>query len=477
MCRIFLIVLFVLLVSGCTRSHLEIFPPLSDPKLMEQDIPVAKLHADVDAFVEGIKLRHPDYARYANTKAVEAKVAEIKQAINQPMNRVEFFKQVGQLSHLFNDGHSFLIWPYQEFQALQEAGHKPFPFALEINSQGVFLKHRYQNGEQVIERGARLTVLNGLPIKNIIELGQKYVGGETRRLREHIVVSRFPRILWAVFGFVDDFELTLVGEGNTTQLEISKEQNWEVAEQQAAALESDFYYKKLHDKVGYLYVGTFDIDPDWFADFIDETFVTIRQQNVTSLIVDIRNNGGGNTDSALYLSQYLANKPFRMVSSVKEKLNHQNRGWFNYKGQVGELLEQDWNDWHQPKNESLRFQGKSYLLVGTISYSSAIVFATTVQDNQFATLIGQETGGFANQTGQGNLFNLPHSELRAYVPTRLLVRPSGDEKVSGVVPEVVTQLNASDIAAGIDTEIQAALKLSGAIIEAKDDEINAKSSN
>jgi C-terminal processing protease CtpA/Prc len=75
-----------------------------------------------------------------------------------------------------------------------------------------------------------------------------------------------------------------------------------------------------------------------------------------------------------------------------------------------------------------------YLLTGSVSYSAAIVFATTLKDNDFATLVGQPTQGFANQSGQGNLFNLPHSELRAYITTRLLVRPSGELTQQGVQP-------------------------------------------
>ena len=75
-----------------------------------------------------------------------------------------------------------------------------------------------------------------------------------------------------------------------------------------------------------------------------------------------------------------------------------------------------------------------YLLTGSISYSAAIVFAMTLKDNGFATLVGQPTQGFANQSGQGNLFNLPHSELRAYITTRLLVRPSGELTQQGVQP-------------------------------------------
>ena len=155
---------------------------------------------------------------------------------------------------------------------------------------------------------------------------------------------------------------------------------------------------------------------------------------------------GGNTDTVAYLSRYLADEPFRLVSSMKEKLNEDNRGWFNYKGEVGDILSKDWNDYEQPMKPGTRFEGDVYLLTSAVSYSSAIVLATTLKDNDFATLVGETTGGFANQTAQGNLFNLPNSELRAYIATRLLVRPSGDTSRTGVVPHYEAVTTEEDIA-------------------------------
>ena len=177
------------------------------------------------------------------------------------------------------------------------------------------------------------------------------------------------------------------------------------------------------------------------------------------MIIDIRDNPGGNTDTVTYLASYLANKPFRLVSSLQEKLNKDNRGWFGYKGDVGEITTQEWTDWENATSSPNRFDGKSFLLVGPISYSAAIVFATTLQDNQFATLIGETTGGFANQSAQGNLFNLPNSQLRAYITTRLLIRPNGNKARTHVVPEYIVETTSKNLANERDRAIEKALSL------------------
>ena len=114
------------------------------------------------------------------------------------------------------------------------------------------------------------------------------------------------------------------------------------------------------------------------------------------------------------------------------------------------MIHTPWTDEVSPKSEAKRFAGDVYVLVGPVTYSAAIVFATTVQDNQMGTLVGEPTGGYANQTAQGNLFNLPHSQLRAYVATRLLVRPNGASEVTPVMPNVRVQ---PDMASGSDTAL------------------------
>jgi len=122
-------------------------------------------------------------------------------------------------------------------------------------------------------------------------------------------------------------------------------------------------------------------------------------------------------------------------------------------------LNQQWDDWVSPQSDEYGYKGESFLLINAVSYSTAIVFATTLKDNQLATLIGQATGGFANQTAQGNLYNLPNSELRAYVPTKILLRPNGDDTVKGVQPHVATKHSQKDLIMNTDTEIQAALAI------------------
>ncbi|MCC2604889.1 S41 family peptidase [Planctobacterium marinum] len=452
------LLLSLVLLGGCTGTHLDIFPELENPDQMQKKIAPKLLHQDIDALVEGVKLRHPDFAGYADEVTLYQQVAELKANISTPMTRVEFFRHIGQLSHLFQDGHSFLIWPYQELDKLREQGEKPFPFLVKLSTNGVFVAKQYRYAEQVLPAGSQLISINELAVADIFTNLQRYVGGETTVLRQAFVAERLPFLLWAVYGFIDQFDIEYNHLGKTQRLRINNQQNWQIVQTHDPDTTADVVYRRLNDSTGYLDVNSFDVEPDVFSDQLKSAFSQIAQDNVSALVIDIRHNTGGNTDTATELASYIANKPFRLVSQVTEKLNTDNRGLFGYKGDIGEIIRTEWDDYVMPNASEIHFKGKVVVLVGPVSYSAAIVFATTIQDNQFGLLAGKATGGFANQSAQGNLFNLPHSQLRAYVATRLLVRPSGDNTVSVVLPELPIADKLQDQQNAIDTTLQQVLQ-------------------
>jgi C-terminal processing protease CtpA/Prc len=315
----------------------------------------------------------------------------------------------------------------------------------------IVLAKDYMSGEEKLFAGQVIQQINGVSAIQLLNEMQRYVGGESLRLRKQVVARRFPILLWAVYGFINDFDLKV----SDTRFKLHTNKDWQ-SDKPALA---DHYYKKLNKDTGFLYLSHFDVSPEKFEKFVDKTFVEIKNDKVTNLIVDIRYNPGGNTDTVSYLSSYLSNKTFRVASSVKERLNEDNRGVFNYKGDVGEIIQQSWDETVQPIDSKNRFDGDVYVLVGSVSYSAAIVFATTLQDNNIATLVGEVTGGYANQSAQGNLFNLPNSQLRAYITTRLIVRPNGNESLGHVVPDYIVEETQASIKNGQDVMIEKVLNL------------------
>ena len=77
-----LFILTLIFLSGCKQSHLDIFPELSDERLLLQELSVAQMKADIDALLEGVIQRHPYIEEYANLAVLRAKAEQLKASLN-----------------------------------------------------------------------------------------------------------------------------------------------------------------------------------------------------------------------------------------------------------------------------------------------------------------------------------------------------------------------------------------------------------
>ena len=84
-----------------------------------------------------------------------------------------------------------------------------------------------------------------------------------------------------------------------------------------------------------------------------------------------------------------------------------------------------------------RFEGPVFVLANRESDSNAVSVAALVQDYGCATVIGEATTDLATTYGAMEHFTLPSTGLRVGFPKALIVRPNGDERPAGVVPDVV----------------------------------------
>lgn len=105
------------------------------------------------------------------------------------------------------------------------------------------------------------------------------------------------------------------------------------------------------------------------------------------------------------------------------------------------------------------YAGKVVLLVGGENSSATFQFTRLAQDAKLATLIGQPTGGNLRGLTGGELtwVNLPHSGVAVDVPL-LATRYESDTPDRSVIPDIVVERRFSAQRAGIDEEMQAAMR-------------------
>lgn len=213
-------------------------------------------------------------------------------------------------------------------------------------------------------------------------------------------------------------------------------------------------YKKIEGNIGYLSVKDFVIDKRDFYNNVDSVFARIHNDSIDNLIIDIRNNPGGNSELADYLISCIYSKPYKANSKILIKRSEQYytymRGYFSwwfkpfltfikqindYKlTPIGKVYE-DIKGFKSPQYIKHRFNGKTYLLINENTFSTALGFATVIKDYEIGHIIGEQTTSEVNEFGDIYPFDLPNSGLWVWCSAKRYIRPSGELTIGGLKPD------------------------------------------
>ncbi|HEU0077803.1 MAG TPA: S41 family peptidase [Longimicrobiaceae bacterium] len=106
------------------------------------------------------------------------------------------------------------------------------------------------------------------------------------------------------------------------------------------------------------------------------------------------------------------------------------------------------------------FRGRTFVLVDASNSSATFEFALAARLSRLATPVGQPTGGNQRGINGGAFFflRLPRSGIEVDVPL-IGFFPDGERPDAGIVPNVLVEPGADDVARGVDTELRAVLEL------------------
>lgn len=201
---------------------------------------------------------------------------------------------------------------------------------------------------------------------------------------------------------------------------------------------SGLTYQILENNIGYIYCESFS---DGIGDGnLDQTLN--RLAICDGLILDVRNNGGGNLTTAQKLASRFTNEKVLV-------------GYMCHKKGPGHT------DFSEPKpvflepSDGIRWQKKVVVLTNRRSYSATNDFVNSMKQLPHVTILGDKTGG-----GSGLPFS---SELPNGWSIRFSASPMFDPEMSqlefGIAPDRKVDMISEDMRKGKDTMIELACDL------------------
>ena len=188
-------------------------------------------------------------------------------------------------------------------------------------------------------------------------------------LRPGDIIKKVDDVEYSAENF-DDVATYIKGkEGTKVKLEIERDEERITVEVERKKV--DLYpieAKVIENNIGYINLPSFDED---CSKEFKKQYEKLEEKNITSLIIDLRNNGGGILDETLEIADYLLEKDDTIVITANKN---------------GE------EEIEKSKKEQ-KINLPVVLLINENSASASEILAAALKDNKRATLVGKTTYG------------------------------------------------------------------------------------
>ena len=437
---------------------------------------------------------HADPYRYHSRDIVNAERRRLIDTMPASLSQTELCLRLSRLLATLDDGHSSMSCDTLVLQEWQQAAKasppetqkvRMFQPATRLDDQNHLIV-RWPAYAPGIEAGDRILRVNGQDVDALLAAWARETSHDTEAGRLAVVARRF-RAQLELHGIRAPYQVTVAAPGGPTR-EVTVQGdpvNYMFEERPAPAptpgppiakpveVRTPFFnYRLMRPGIGYMDFFTLIGDDllgveSSFKKSVAAMFRQVAIDKPRVLIIDVRENGGGEDSIAAELYRHLTEKPFRLLASSRVKRSREVReaaksiiripfrwmglpllisdGRSYFLGDEGTLSrsqERPIRKW--PRGEPF-FDGPVCVLTGPHTYSAGVEFAEAARAFGLATIVGEETGGQPNSFGNPFTFKLPRSGLVVQIATSRAERASGDvTDFKPVIPDIVIRTTAAD---------------------------------
>ena len=348
---------------------------------------------------------------------------------------LEYYQVLQNFYQYLRDGHTGINLPFSFFK------NKNAIVPLEvrwIENKAIVIENTSTiKEEQVIKPGMELVAFNGIELKKYIQQNiSPYLHFST--LQDSI--DRIYRYELFPGTAGKEVNLTFKTPSGATLTQTLKYKSVEKYWDRFPLVS----FKVLKGNIGYLQINSFN--EERLVKLFDSLYAYIAPTK--ALIIDVRNNGGGNGNNGFEILGCLTDKPFYQGKTALRHYRPVGRAW----GEV-ENTSVDTYDWKPYKKTT--YTAPVVVLTSAATYSAAEDFTSVYKSMKRGVVIGEPTGG---STGQPVMFSLPGGGMGRVCAKRDYFYDGTEFVGVGIQPDIVVHPTVKGVAAGKDEVLEAAVQ-------------------
>lgn len=382
---------------------------------------------------------HPAPYQFSDREAFDKFYAEQLDKLDHPMNLGEYYKVAASLVEALHCGHTWISLP-DEFWDNGEALF--LPVGLLFSGTRAFSSPSVNVSP--IPAGSEIISINKIPVSAIIESTKQLVSSDARSSTGKLAKFgyTFPDLFALQYGNPNRYEVNFIPPGSVeiqgcVLKPVSRKQAWEnpintlagsIAGGEALQLEIE-----EAQKLAVLGIRTFGFynNKEKFYAFIDSAFEQVSRSEIQHLILDLRNNSGGDPYCAVRLLSYLEIKPAPYFARVYEE----------YETLAKPI----------PVAGKNAFQGDLYILINGGCFSTTGHLCSLLKFTRRGKFVGEETGGTYECNDSQVKVTTSVTKLNLNVARMTYTAAvKGLSRETGIMPDYPVEPTIGDVLAGRD---------------------------
>jgi hypothetical protein len=442
----------------------------------------AQLRADLTLARDALKEVHGGIYRYSTRQEVDRAFDAAQAKLDHPMDAWSFLRILAPAVASVRCGHTGVQWSPEMRQQLERAALLPLDVKL-IDGK-LFILRDYASAAALA--GSEILTINDVPVSSIVATLTAAAPGDgfIATGRANRIARTFKEGLFNQLGMQGQFALGVRSQKNGTQLVHVSGQPLAALEAASARLYPQDQRSKKFIALSFLDEGHIarlqvfnfmdDAEEDDGESLLRQAFEKIAASGAQTLLLDLRDNGGGEDSLGKQLYAHLVERPFPYYEELRV-----NRPGLSFAGHVegragmseAALLARPGGGYTQRSHPNLGIQqpaaptyrGKVIALINGSSFSTTAELITQLHDKQRAVFVGEESGGAyqGNSSGRSVALVLPNSALKVVIPlvTYALAIGGSHPNGRGVTPEHTVTASINDYLDGRDRQLETALAL------------------
>lgn len=379
--------------------------------------------------------------------------ADIASRLTDSSTATAFLKEIKPLLAYLCDEHAQAYLPNHLLWTSYQ--HDPVFMPVSLVRRGKYYqvdKILYEGGS--LKPGDIITKVDNIKLDRLIEQCALFTSGYPEQRTEKALQQFGYLYTWTlpapqhyfVFRTRDGKETSLPGVPlKVWQDELGKQTGWDTH------CDEKITYQKIGN-AGYITACSFNF-PQAYLDTvqqqIDSIFRIVKADHPAYLFIDVSKNSGGQSIVGNMLIDYFYTQPYRDYSfdfrrsdayiNLLKSWGIEAPEWYKTAPE-GKLLHFD-SDTIHPQEKPYHYNGKVFIIVGKGTFSSAMMFATLVKDNNMAVIAG-ETPMLGHPNKFGELYNtrLPNTKIELLFGVKRWIRPKGIVKENLLKPDILINL-------------------------------------